>query len=66
MKKIFALLSAFACLGVATLPAQDTQPPVRFAIVGLSHDHASGFIPRLAGRTDVQLIGIVETNQDLI
>ena len=46
--------------------AQETKPPVRFAMVGLSHDHAKGFIPRLAGRTDVQLVGIVETNQDLI
>ena len=35
-------------------------------MVGLVHDHAMGFIPRFAGRTDVQLVGIVETNQDLI
>ena len=46
--------------------AQDAKPPVRFAMVGLAHDHAMGFIPRLAGRTDVQLAGIVETNQILI
>lgn len=48
------------------LLAQPAQPPVRIAMVGLVHDHAMGFIPRLAGRTDVQLVGIVETNQDLI
>ena len=66
MKKILSLFCALACLGALTSIAQDTNSPVRFAIVGLSHDHASGFIPRLAGRTDVQLIGIVETNQDLI
>jgi predicted dehydrogenase len=39
---------------------------VRIALAGLEHDHALGFIPRFAGRTDVQLVGIVETNQDLI
>lgn len=46
--------------------AQDAQSPVRLAMVGLNHDHALGFLPRLSGRTDVQLVGIVETNQDLI
>lgn len=66
MKKLCILSGAFLCLGLTVALAQDTKPPVRFAIVGLSHDHAFGFIPRLAGRTDVQLIGIVETNQDLI
>jgi predicted dehydrogenase len=46
--------------------SQITNTPVRFALVGLHHDHAAGFLPRLEGRTDVQLVGIVETNQDLI
>src|ERR1700744_932360 len=46
--------------------AQTTNAPVRFGLVGLHHDHAAGFLPRLEGRTDVQLVGIVETNTDLI
>ncbi len=58
------------CLGlVAGAPthfAQETKPPVRLALVGLNHDHALGFLPRVTGRCDVQLVGIVETNQDLI
>jgi len=68
MKKlpISFTLCALACLGAMTSTAEDTKPPVRFAMIGLHHDHAAGFLPRLAGRTDVQLIGIVETNQDLI
>jgi len=66
MKKIILLLCGLACVAVFSSPAQDTKPPVRLAMVGLVHDHAMGFIPRLAGRTDVQLVGIVETNQDLI
>jgi predicted dehydrogenase len=60
----------FICLSILfltkTITAQETKPPVRLAIVGLEHDHALGFIPRLQGRTDVQLVGIVETNAVLI
>ena len=66
MKKIVLLLCGLACVAVFSTPAQDAKPPVRLAMVGLVHDHAMGFIPRLAGRTDVQLVGIVETNPDLI
>jgi predicted dehydrogenase len=64
MKRILFLLALI--LAAQQLPAQEAKPPVRLAIAGLEHDHALGFIPRLAGRTDVQLVGIVETNRDLI
>jgi len=46
-------------------PAQDPQP-VRFAIVGLTHDHAGGFIPRIHDVPGVQLAGIVESKADLV
>src|ERR1017187_405178 len=65
MKKLFPILFGFIFIACHLL-AQQAQPPVRFAMVGLAHGHAVGFIPRLAGWTDVQLVGIVETNQDLI
>ena len=65
MKRFLPLLFGFISIA-GNLLAQPAQPPVRIAMVGLVHDHAMGFIPRLAGRTDVQLVGIVETNQDLI
>ena len=42
------------------------KPVVRFAIIGLSHDHAAGFIPRAQGRQDIQLAGIVESKPELI
>ena len=29
---------------------QEAKPPVKIAIVGLAHDHAYGFIPRMRGR----------------
>ena len=46
--------------------AQTNQPPVRIAVVGLSHDHAYGFFPALRGQTDVELVGVVETNRALM
>jgi predicted dehydrogenase len=46
--------------------AEDPKPPVRIAVVGLSHDHAYGFFPQLRGRADVELAGVVESNRDLI
>ena len=45
---------------------QDNKPLVRVAVVGLSHDHAYGFFPRLRDRSDVSLVGVVETNRALI
>ena len=66
MKKSLFLFAAAVWLTALGAYSQDAKTPVRFAMVGLNHDHAMSFIPRLAGRTDVQLVGIVETNQDLI
>src|SRR6266436_3204293 len=34
--------------------------------MGLSQDHAGGFIPRARNRDDIQLVGIVESNRDLV
>jgi scyllo-inositol 2-dehydrogenase (NADP+) len=45
--------------------SQLAKPPVTYAIVGLAHDHARGFIPRARNRPELQLAGIVEPNQDL-
>jgi predicted dehydrogenase len=39
--------------------------PVRFAIVGLVHDHARGFIPTASSRQDIQLVAIVEPDREL-
>jgi predicted dehydrogenase len=65
MKKLLSLFLACACLTAFPTHAEDAAP-VRIAIVGLVHDHVGGFLPRLKGRNDLQLVGIVETNQVLI
>ncbi|HTV41130.1 MAG TPA: hypothetical protein VMF08_11185 [Candidatus Sulfotelmatobacter sp.] len=64
MKSLAIALLFLACFA-PRLSAQPTAP-VRIAVVGLVHDHAWGFFPRFKGRDDVQLVGIVETNQVLI
>ena len=62
------LRSLLGILLAATWAAngQDKKPPVRIAIAGLSHDHANGFLPRLRDRSEVELVGVVETNRALI
>ena len=45
--------------------AAETRPPVQLAIIGLVHDHVWGLLPALAGRTDIELAGIVEPDQEL-
>ncbi len=60
-----AILGLFFVASLLT-QAQTNKPAVRIAVVGLSHDHAYGFFPALRGRTDVELVGIVETNRALI
>jgi predicted dehydrogenase len=62
----FALAALCALVPLITARAQEEKPPVHLAIIGLSHDHAYGFLPLLKDRKDVVLVGIVETNTDLI
>jgi len=64
LKTLAFWLLLFVLTQVAALATD--KPPVRFAIVGLAHDHAGGFIPRAQGRQDILLAGIVESNAQLI
>jgi predicted dehydrogenase len=65
MNKRIAIAFGLLSLTILFGRSEDAKPPVRFAIVGLSHDHARGFIPGARDRSDVQLVGIVEPNQEL-
>lgn len=66
MKSFHPLALLIFFTGVAASLAQEPKPPVRIAVVGLNHDHAYGFFPRLRGRSEVELVGVVETNRELI
>ena len=75
MKKLCALL--LSVLAVATLPAKAdpaaTLPPLKVAIVGLTHGHVGGFLSGgalvpaggLLTRPDAHLVGIVEPDRAL-
>jgi predicted dehydrogenase len=66
MTKLFAALGSLALmLSPAVSPAAE-KPPVHFAIYGLSHDHAGGFLPRTRDRKDIELVGIIEPRADLV
>ncbi len=65
MIKRLVLLIGLLGLNIPPARSEEVKPPVRFAIVGLSHDHARGFIPGARSRSDVQLVGIVEPDREL-
>src|SRR6202140_4566534 len=50
---------------MAESPAQPTAKPLRVAIVGLVHGHVSGFLGPALKRSDIQIVGIVEPDQQL-
>src|SRR5690348_8169029 len=46
MNKPLCLLAGLLSLAPCFAGPDQDKPPVRFAIIGLTHDHANGFIPR--------------------
>lgn len=62
-----AIIGAILLLFVIhPLQAAEPRPPVRLAIIGLEHDAVGDFIARARNHQDVQLVGIVESNQTLV
>jgi len=67
MKKLIILLGGLLGLMAAGIQAGETnQPPVRLAIVGLVHTHVKGFLPGALASPEVQVVGIVEPDQQLV
>ncbi|MBL9138790.1 MAG: Gfo/Idh/MocA family oxidoreductase [Verrucomicrobiales bacterium] len=64
MNRYLFLLLLLAALA-QTVAGRAEKPPVRFAIVGLVHDHARGFLPSTAARQDVELVAVVEPDRGL-
>jgi predicted dehydrogenase len=52
--------------GTTAVASAGEPAPVQFAMWGLTHDHASGFLPRTRDRQDIQLVGIIEPRQELV
>jgi scyllo-inositol 2-dehydrogenase (NADP+) len=51
---------------ISPIQAAEPKPPIHLAIVGLDHDAVGDFISRARNHQDVQLVGIVESNQTLV
>jgi predicted dehydrogenase len=64
MKKLAGIV--LLCLVINLVRGEDLKSPVRLAIIGLDHDAVGDFISRARARQDIQLVGIVESNQALI
>ena len=66
-----AVLSRCLLLGTLvavpeTLAGQAHSAPLRVAIVGLEHGHVEGFLGQLPKHTDVELVGIADSDPELI
>jgi predicted dehydrogenase len=64
MKKL--AIALLLCCAINPVWAAGPKPPIRLAIIGLDHDAVGDFISRTRGHQDVQLVGIVESNQTLV
>ena len=63
-----AVLIAVAGLPTRTIAesfAQSSAKPLRVAIVGLVHGHVAGFLGPALKRSDIQIVGIAEPDQEL-
>jgi glucose-fructose oxidoreductase len=68
---IFLMTMALSAGAVVKLRAQanpvhqKTEAPLRVALAGLVHGHASGFFDQFHRRTDLRIVGIAEANRQL-
>jgi predicted dehydrogenase len=68
MRHLAFFLAAFLLPTFTVCQAQTaaaTEPPLRIAIAGLVHGHVDGFFKNSLHRTDIQLVGIAEPDQQL-
>ena len=64
MKKLAIALLLYCAL--SPVWAAGTNAPVRLIVIGLEHDAVGDFISRARDHREVQLVGIVESNQALV
>jgi predicted dehydrogenase len=59
------LALVLTCAGLQLMCPAQSQPPLRVAIVGLTHGHVAGFLNQLPKHRDVELVGIAEPDSTL-
>lgn len=65
MLKFISLIALSVVATTVQSSAQLTAAPLRVAIVGLVHGHVSGFLGPALKRSDIQIVGIAEPDQQL-
>jgi predicted dehydrogenase len=63
LKVILLAAASFVCV---QLTVAQVDKPVRIGIDGLSHDHIHGLLRKHNERTDISIVGIAESNPDLV
>ncbi len=66
MNKQIAVLCVALAIAGSGVCADTNKPPVRVAIIGLVHSHLHGFLPKAINSPEVQLVGIVEPDLELV
>lgn len=63
---LLVVLSIFASLASGRAQGDShVAKPLRIGVVGLAHDHIHGFFRQFLNRTDMEIVGIAEPDQDL-
>lgn len=65
MKKRLLLFSIL-CFFIGQSVFAQSSDTVRIGIDGLTHDHIGGLLRNFNRRSDIKIVGIVETNKDLV
>ncbi len=65
MKYVFSAIFLFAMLTASYSQTPVGSPPLRVAVAGLVHGHVGGFFQSSLHRSDIQLVGIAEPDQQL-
>ncbi|MDR0864831.1 MAG: Gfo/Idh/MocA family oxidoreductase [Candidatus Symbiothrix sp.] len=63
LRILLSYILGFFCIQLAIA---QSDKPVRIGIDGLSHDHIHGLLNKHKERTDIQIVGIAETDQAMI
>jgi hypothetical protein len=61
----FLVPTLFAILSYNSAFAQSQPKPFCVAIAGLTHGHVAGFLSSAAKRSDIQIVGVAEPDQQL-
>ena len=59
----FCLLLSLAAVSAFS---EESRAPVRVGIIGLVHTHVRGFLPQALTNSEVQVVGIVEPDRELV